>query len=109
MIININSVVRSNIGSAAFLREDIRGAITSASEITTRTEKTMIGRGMAIFGKSRFVSPKYLVKLIANIIMMAVRKPCQFFFKVRVSEGDVNAQEKAAKTIVKVGSQKVTL
>lgn len=109
MIINIKSVIRSNIGSAACLRADIRKEITSASEIAAITEKTMIGRGMAIFGKSKFVSPKYLVKLIANIVMMAVRKPCQFFCKVRVSEGDVNAQEKAAKTIVKVGSQKVTL
>jgi hypothetical protein len=71
--------MKSKIGSAACLRADIRRVITSISEIIARKEKTKIGRGIAIFGKSKFVFPKYLVRLSAIIVMMAVRIPSQFF------------------------------
>ena len=64
---------------------------------------------MAILGKSRFVSPRYLVRSMPNIVIKALRMPGQFFWKVRSSGGAVSAQETVAKIIVSVGSQKVRL
>ncbi len=100
---------KRNVGRINFLGVDVRRAITNASEVIGNIRRTMMGRGMAIFGKNKFVSPIYLVKLIANIVMIVIRMPGQFFRKVRISGGDVNAQETVTKIIVAVGSQKVML
>lgn len=96
-------------GRTNCLGVNVRKAITNASEAIINARKTMIGLGIAMFGKSKFDSPISLVKLMANIVRLVINMPGQFFCKVRISDGDVNAHEAVTKIIVKVGSQKVTL
>ncbi|MBC7878366.1 MAG: hypothetical protein H7Y59_14440 [Anaerolineales bacterium] len=109
MTININIIKKKNTGRINCLGANALKAITNASKVIINAKKTMTGRGMAIFGKSRFDSPIYLVELMANIVRMVINIPGQFFCKARISGGDVNAHEAATKIMVKVGSQKVTL
>ena len=109
MTINSNNIEKNNTGRAMRFKMDVRKAIASGNEIAAITTITMVGRGMAILGKNKFVSPIYLVRSMHNIVTTVIRMPGQFFCKVRVSGGDVNAQETAAKIIVAVGSQKVML